>query len=362
VKRIRAAVLYASDRSNETLSYQQGWPRGFACHARFDALLVNLASSRQVGRFVGATPRRLDAVVLLHSCFSNEPRVGSMVRRGLARLRVPRAFFIGNEYKLMPEKMRFAEEIGVKLLVSQLSSPEAHALYRSRLGCEVVGIPNAGLDRSVFAPRLPREERAIDIGYRSYASPPYLGHRERQLLAEDFSQLARQAGFVVDASLDPRLRLAEREWAAFLNSCKAQLGSEAGGDYFELTEQTRDRVNAFLDSRPDADFAEVHARFFRDYANPVPGRAASSRIIEAAGTKTVQILLEGEYGGYFHPDVHYIPLRKDLANTDEVLEKLRDDSYVSGIVERAYEVACGQLTYERLIDRFADALEPLLQC
>jgi hypothetical protein len=147
--------------------------------------------------------------------------------------------------------------------------------------------------------------------------------------------------------------------AAFLNRCRGQLGSEAGGDYFELTDETRNAVRAWTAERPDAAFEEIWDRFFRDYPDPVPGRVLSGRNVEAAGTKTVQLLLEGAYGGYLEPDVHYIPLKKDFSNIDEALAKFRDETVCARIRENAFGLA-HELTYPELIGRFEDALRPLL--
>jgi hypothetical protein len=261
----------------------------------------------------------------------------------------------------MPEKLVFSETVGISLLVTQLQAPEAQRLYADRLGCDVVFIPSAGLDEQLFAPRAPFAERTIDLGYRADVSPLYLGHDERRLLAERFAEAAARRGLRADVSLDPRDRFSETGWAAFLNACKAQIGSEAGGDYFELTDETRWKVLAYLEQHPGAGLDELRPRFFEAGEHPVSGRALGGRVVEAAGTKTVQLLLEGSYGGFFDPNVHYIPVRKDFADVDEALDKLGDDAYCEALVERAHDVARSELTYERLIGRFADALAPLLR-
>lgn len=363
MKPVRALLLYARSRANETLSYHQGWLRHFRAHPCFECTPVDLSRRRarlRLGIEARARRRRYEAVILLHSVFSNEPYLTGELLELVRDFPARKAYFIGNEYKLMPEKMAFADALGIDLLVSQLTSEGALRLYRDRLGCEIVGIPNTGFDTSLFESRRPREERPIDLGYRAYDSPLYLGHAERRELAEHFRRHERRYGLVLDISLDPADRFTEPEWVAFLNRCKGQLGSEAGGDYFELTDDTRSAVNAYLAEHPDALIDEVRRRFFRDYANPVPGRALSGRIVEAAGMKTVQILLEGEYGGFFEPDVHYIPLRKDFANVKEAIAKFRDEDLCRELTENAYAVAC-ELTYPKLIDRFHAALAPLLE-
>jgi hypothetical protein len=246
------------------------------------------------------------------------------------------------------------------MLVSQSTSPDVHALYRQRLGCAVIGIPNTGLDPSVFFPASDPDTRPIDLGYRADDVPLYLGHNERRRLAEFFIEHADRFGLRVDISLDPAQRLREREWAAFLSRCRGQLGSEAGGDYFSLDDRVRTAVLGYQREHRSVTTDEVPARFFEDVEGTVPLRIISGRHVEAAGTKTVQILFEGGYDGYFSPDVHYIPLRKDFRNADEAMAKFSDRGYCDRIAGNAYELATRELTYQRLIDRFAGELDTTL--
>jgi hypothetical protein len=206
----------------------------------------------------------------------------------------------------------------------------------------------------------PYSERPIDLGYRAFESPWYVGHRERCDVAEYFTSHAERLGLTVDISLDPNSSLAEQEWASFLDSCRGQLGTEAGGDYFDLTDTTRIAVNAYMERHPEASFEEVHSRFFDGTLTDVPMRVLTSRNVEAAGTGTVQLLFEGRYGGYLRPDVHYIPLKKDLSNVDEALRKFRDPAFTERVADNALRLVTEEFTYERLIGRFADALKPLI--
>jgi hypothetical protein len=357
VSRPRVLVVYASSRVNETLSYQQGWPRAFAQDARFDTVALNLLASprlRKPGR------RSWEAVVLLHSVFSNTQVLQGRALERIAGIDAPKVWFIGNEYKLMPEKMRFADELDIALLVSQTMSDRVHELYRERLGCTVVGIPNAGLDPEMFAPTREPEERPIDIGYRAYPGALYLGHDERQRLGDAFVEAAPRHGLDVDISLAAGQRFTEPEWAEFLNSCRGQLGFEAGTDYFELDDDLRLRINAYVTENPEATLVDVRSRFLAHYDDPVPLRVLSSRIVEAAGTRTTQLLIDGDYAGFFEPDVHYIPLRQDLSNVDDALAKFADGDLRRRITDNAFDMARERLTFSRLLDRFEDALRPLL--
>jgi hypothetical protein len=223
-----------------------------------------------------------------------------------------------------------------------------------------VSIPNTGLDTSLMTPGPPLGERPLDLGYRAFDGPAYLGHDERRRLLGVFTAAAARRGLAADLSLDPDARFTEPEWAAFLRSCKGQLGFEAGGDYFELDDRSRDAVVAHRNEHPGAGFEEIHAAVFGGYGPRVSGRTISGRVIEAAGTKTVQLLIEGAYGGYLEPWTHYIPLQADLSNADQALDTLADEAKATAIAERAYDVVSTELTWERLADRLYGAVQEVL--
>ena len=358
---VRTLLLFANSDANRTFSYHVAWPRHFLGHPAFDCTAINLADRRWHTRLRGNALARLwhgDVVVILHSVFSNSPYLVGPLLDAVRALPEPKVYFIGNEYKFMPEKMTFCDELGIAMLVSQTTSPAVHGLYRERLGCLVTGLPNTGLDPELFHSETPADERPIDLGYRADESPAYLGHDERRRLADHFLSHAGDYGLSVDISLAPEDRFAEREWAAFLNRCRGQLGSEAGGDYFTLDDDLRTLVNAYQQDHPGASFQQIRERFFDPPPAAVPMRILSGRNVEAAGTRTVQMLFEGRYDGYLQPDEHYIPLAKDFSNAAEAVEKFRDRGYCARVIENAYRMAVDLLPYPRLIDRFRATLGP----
>ena len=329
----------------------------------FDVVPLNLANAGWGDRLALLrilTERRFDAIVMLHSVFSNQPRLRRLLFWLVARCPQPKAFFIGNEYRSMPEKIRFCRDIGLSLLITQSNDPRVFAMYRDAIGCVVDGVPNTGYDQSVFRPVTPLSERAIDVGYRSLHAPWYLGNNEKTEIAEYFLAKAPSLGLSVDISMSQVDRFDMAGYSAFLNRCRGQIGTESGSDFFELTDELRLRVHAIERSNPQASWTEVKTEIFDGLEPTVPMRIISGRQVEAAACKSVQILFEGRYNGYLEPDVHYIPLAKDFGNIDDVMRKFRDDAFCERLVDNAYEVAVGEFTYERLIGKFAGILAPLL--
>jgi len=62
----------------------------------------------------------------------------------------------------------------------------------------------------------------------------------------------------------------------------------------------------------------------------------SPRVFEAAAVRSCQILFEGRYSGILEPMVHYIPLKKDFSNFEEVLRRYRDESIRRELTENAH--------------------------
>src|SRR5213596_1164339 len=113
MKRIRVLLLYAVSAQNATFSYQTQWPRQFAAHPAFECTSVNVLDPAWLSKLrTGwlAHSYAGDVVVLLHSMYSNSRSAPSWLIEALAKRPQPRVFFIGNEYKLMPQKMEFCDE------------------------------------------------------------------------------------------------------------------------------------------------------------------------------------------------------------------------------------------------------------
>jgi hypothetical protein len=90
----------------------------------------------------------------------------------------------------------------------------------------------------------------------------------------------------------------------------------------------------------------------------IPYRTISPRHFEAAALGTSQILFEGNYSGLMQPYVHFIPLKKDFSNFDDVLRMYRDEAFRASIAANARRdlIESGMYTYQAFIADFDRAL------
>jgi len=361
--KLRLLVVYSSSRANETFSYQNGWADAFLKNNRFECVPCNLENGGRIRALQKSLQVRMasvDAVILLHSVFSNARLLRFPAFEFIRSHPAPKVFFVGNEYKLMPEKLSFSKHMRISMFVTMNPDSRVQKMYEKSIGCKVACLPSCGVNPQIFFPDKLIEHREIDIGYRADRSPFYLGHDERWEIATFFTRVATDYGLKINISLDSKDRLNAFGWASFLNKCRGQIGTEAGGGYFELDDKTRIQVNLFTKNNPNTNMSTIRNLFFESYKNPLSNWMISGRHTEAAACKTVQILFEGRYNDYLKPDEHYIPLKKDFTNIDEVMQKFRDDNYCHRITENAYDLVMSELTYEKLIEKFVVHLESIL--
>ena len=196
-------------------------------------------------------------------------------------------------------------------------------------------------------------DRPITIGYRAARLWPALGRhgRLKTEIAERFAGAGASRAITLDIATGPAATIRGDDWYRFLADCKYTLGVEGGASVHDPDGSLQDATKRYLTDHPRASFSEVEAACFPDADGAIDYVAISPRHLEACATRTTQVLVEGEYNGILRPGVHYIELRRDFSNLDEVFDLIESDEQRARLTEAAYRdvVASGDYTYERLV-------------
>lgn len=289
-----------------------------------------------------------DLIVLLHSTNADSMLPLNLMKPFLERRRGRVVMFVGNEYVLMPEKLRFINDVDVDFIASQLPSEAAQWLYGECRRSSLLLIPH-GLNSRLYKVLKDPSQREIDLGFIGDRYSLSIGDNERTALLEFFARNDLGKGLRKDIRLGAKLRIPRTQYIRFLNSIRGTVGAESGTYYLEKTDKTLKQVEAFLSRRPATSFHEVYERFFIHYPNPIHGKAISSRHFEPVGTKTCQILLEGHYNGILFPDVHYIRVKRDFSNIREVMERFSDRSFVDHMADETLAYVMDNHTYDHRV-------------
>ncbi len=190
--------------------------------------------------------------------------------------------------------------------------------------------------------------RTIDVGSRftEWYSTGRIGQLKTRL-TKDFGARARRAGFSTDLSLDPKDIFAGDDWFKLLLDCRYVLGVETGASLLDADGSVSSRISRYVSEHPDATFEQVESACFAGLDGQLDYRALAPRHLDAVLTRTCQVLVQGGYSGVLKPDLHYLEIKRDFSNADEVLEQMRDEQARMAIVERAYRdiVESGRYSY-----------------
>jgi hypothetical protein len=255
----------------------------------------------------------------------------------------------------------FINEFKIDIVFSVAPPDTWRAIYRKvdfnrvRFSRVLSGYLDEKKLKQIVPPEQSLNNRSIDIGYRTAGKPFYWFGRHgflKQTIADIFRQRAPSMGLATDISTEQKDAIRGQEWYFFLARCKYTIGVESGTGLIDFNGSIRECTDQYLRKHPFAKMEEVEAACFPGMDGSVPLYAISPRHLECCATRTCQILTEGDYNGILQPGVHYLSLKKDFSNLDDVLHDVVLDQKRSQLVKRAFEdvVASGQYTYKKFVD------------
>ncbi|MBW3573101.1 MAG: glycosyltransferase [Gemmatimonadetes bacterium] len=306
-----------------------------------------------------------DLVIFQTSFFSNRFDARFLERTferaaPLAALKAVKVMLPQDEFINTDAVNRFIADFGIDAVFSVMPPDQWPAIYGGvpehvRIHQVLTGYLDDARVRAIEHIRAREPERPVDIGYRTAGSPPPWfgrhGYLKRQI-ADVFLERAPRRGLELDISTSASDVLLGNDWYRALCRWKYTLGVEGGTSILDHDGSIRERTERYQAEHPDASFEEVEAACFPGLDGTFRGSSISPRHLESCASGTCQILTEGNYNGILEPWKHYIPVRPDLGNVDEVLELVRRDDLRRDITEQAYRdvVASGRYTYQSLVN------------
>jgi hypothetical protein len=152
-------------------------------------------------------------------------------------------------------------------------------------------------------------------------------------LAEIFERESAARGIKADISTRAEDTLHGDAWYEFLLRCKYTIGVEGGASILDSDGSVRERTDRYAAQHPGAEFEDVEAACFPGLDGSLGLFAISPRHLEACATRTCQVLIEGNYNGVLTPGKHYIELRRDFSNLDDIFVQLKNDDLRAKIVD-----------------------------
>lgn len=246
---------------------------------------------------------------------------------------------------------RFIGEKSIDLVFTCLPEEAIEVVYPSMLtgAVEYRRMFTGYITEEMRAYDFSNDSRPIDVGYRGSVQPLYFGRLayEKREIGDLFVEKAKGRGLMLDVSSALETRFTGSRWIQFLGSCKATLGTESGASIFDLDGRLEsyyaELIRQYGEHPESPEWCEEILEKLAPYEGLVSYAQVSPRHFEAAATRTVQILYEGAYSGIFMPGRHFVPLKKDFSNFEEVIDSIRDPRVRSLLTDAAYEeIVCNK--------------------
>ncbi len=264
-----------------------------------------------------------------------------------------------DEYVNSEAVCRFFKDFGIKTVFTCLVPQDFETVYpREISGLEhcitaLTGYIDENSIAEVSGFCKDHNDRKMDIGYRARKLPFWLGQHGlvKWKLSERFIQAASGKELRINISNDPSDVFFGKDWYRFLSDCRVVLGCEGGASLHDPDGKIREKVESYVSRFPNADFDEVEDKCFKGLDGNISLFAISPRHFEACMTRTCQALIKGDYAGIFKPGIHYIEIKKDWSNIEDVLRQIQDKKHCGKIADNAYRdiVGSGRYTYREFV-------------
>ncbi len=293
--------------------------------------------------------------------WSGEDWLRGLMRKASAVLRTNavKAILVQDEFYHPDLYCMFISAFGINCVFSVAPPAEWPKIYRHVDFSKVHFYPSlTGYvdDRVLLKPSVAAPPpKDIDIGYRTAGKPYFWFGRHgylKQQIADAVLAQAPKHRLNIDISTSGEDTIHGDAWYEFLARCKYTIGVESGTSIVDHDGAIHRRTMEFARLHPDAGFEDAEAACFPGRDGEIKLFALGPRHLEACMTRTCQILTEGDYNGVLRPWEHYIPVRKDFSNINEVLELVKEDTLRQEITERAYQdiVASGRYSYRTFVN------------
>lgn len=338
-------LLWASEKSPATI---MEYPLAFQKYSSFavDILNVNGINEANLAR----TPIALSEykIIFFHSGVTYSWNYAEFVNSLLIShifKNIVKIYMRQDEARNVNDVCRSLIDLNIHILVSCVPVKELEKVYPpKKLGNVIIFRALTGYVTDALRRMQSNTlaERPVDVSYRGSLQPYVFGKLcyEKRWISGAFTEAASRHPLGSKLKLDISNRWEDRvygeAWIDLLRNSRAVLGTESGMNLFDFDGSLEKACAEYEKEHPECTFEEVWELFLKNYEGNVNYAQISPRHFEAAACRCVQILFEGDYSGIFLPDRHYIALKKDFSNFDDVMEKLADNAFCERMVECAY--------------------------
>ncbi len=268
-----------------------------------------------------------------------------------------KVLFIQDEYDNTLRAWYWIKLLGIQLVFTVVPAEGVETVYpvKELPGVRFVSnftgyVPDSLLSSEKLI--LPSKRKLL-VGYRGRPLPVHYGllGQEKVAIGKLVKKYCTEKHVPHDIEWTEDARIYGPDWYKFMASCRSMLGSESGSNVFDWDGTLASKIATYKQQHPTASDDELYSAVIKQYEQHGLMNQISPRVFESIALRTLLVLFEGKYSGVLVPGVHFIPLKKDGSNLDEVFRLLNDSEFVDEMVSRAYEdiILSGKYSYRTFV-------------
>ena len=322
---------------------QQEW--SFLDHSKFDESTLDLSG--------------FDVVVFHYSVRLPFGQISSKGVDKLSAFNGVKLLFIQDEYDHTNLTKSIIRLAGFNLVFTAVPRQSLHFVYPPqefpgiRFVSNLTGyVPDELL--ATIGKFRPPSRRNLLLAYRGRSLPIRYGRmgQEKVDIGRRVKSYCDSRKIPCDCAWDEASRIYGIHWYRFIGSAKAMLGCESGSNVFDWDGTLQLQIDQYRLVNPKASDEDVYKHVISGYEIDGLMNQISPRIFEMVAAKTAMVLFEGTYSGILIPHKHYLPLKKDFSNLDDIVNKLLDAAAVDALVEQAFLdlITSKKYSYKKFVD------------
>lgn len=206
----------------------------------------------------------------------------------------------------------------------------------------------------------PLAQRPLTLGYRVTPHIWRWGELGRLKIevGQRFHEACLRRGIPADIAWTEEAKIYGDDWLRFNASCQGALGSESGASVFDWHGDLQRQETQFRLARPEATCEDFLAEIVEQEVSFDTGQV-SPRVFEATITRTPLVMVEGKYAGVLREEEHYLPIKRDFSNVEEILDRMSDLESLQNMVDRTYShlIESGMFSYAVMAKKIDDEIE-----
>jgi len=269
-------------------------------------------------------------------------------------------FICQDEYLNTNIKSKILKDFNSKICFVNVNEKDAPLIFNNKNSKFINVLP--GYIPNINYERIPIYKRTTHIFYRATPLGYIFGDlgQEKVNIGKVMKKYGLQNNLIVNIEWEMDKKIYGEEWYDRLLNSKTTLATECGCKVFN--QETRNiEIQKILEKNSEYTYEQAKIDF---KIEPMyESCQVSPKMFEAIKLGTVLIMYEGEYKGIFKPNIHYIELKKDHSNIEDVIEKIKDDDYLQNMSEHAYKdiIKNGNYNYKDFIEYFDSIVKEYLE-